>query len=145
VLSTRFECCYVVVGGVCSGLIAPRLRGRVFALGFAGAVSAIGAAEVRRLVRGVLRLCAGGSCRGVLSARGVEVVSMCLWWGWSLWACVAWPGAVFCFLCVLDASRSLWCVVVEWFWRRRVCGCGVSAFSMLMSWGLGRDGGLCGV
>jgi hypothetical protein len=35
--------------------------------------------------------------------------------------------------------------VVEWFWWRRVCGCGVSAFSMLMSWGLGRDGGLCGV
>jgi len=95
--SVRFECCYVVVGRVCSGLIAPWLRRARFALGFAGAVSAIGAAEVRRLERGVLRLCAGGSCRGVLSARGVEVVGMCLWWGWSLWACVAWLGAVFGF------------------------------------------------
>ena len=62
--SVRFECCYVVVGRVSSGLIAPWLRRARFALGLAGAVSAIGAAEVRRLARGCCGFVLGGLVAG---------------------------------------------------------------------------------
>ena len=87
--------------------------------------------------------------------RGLTCKSMCLWWGWSQWACVAWLGAVFGFFVRWTrrgAGGVMWWSgfggAGTWLWG---LGEGLrgsvlllvlkGAFSALMLRGLGRDGG----